>query len=619
MRIWLFALLAGCSPPAGPEQPAEATVPSTFDVRAPAPPPRAQIARVEAREGSTIALAHRNSATVAVIADSDAGALRVFDVDRAVELAALDLGGHPSQLVMLPDRRIAVALRDRDQLAVVHANGLELEVEQRVAIAGEPIGLALAPDDRTLVVTSGWGHALTALAVAPERPLAPVRSWSLAAEPRAVVVADDGKHAFVSHAIGQHLEVVDLQGGIAKISLAGREEVAARHGVKDELPRVACQGFALAKSIAPGGRIFAPQVQVFAGDPTKPTDGYGGGERAAAEIFDVAVLDEDRPAVLDESLALRTPDMYPCTLPRAAVAARDGTLLVACDGVNEVLELDGASMSPAVAREWWWIVPAGPSGLAIDEAHRRVFVWSQLAHAVTTLELSDDHAPPHTVALEDHSKLSAPIARGRELFAATGDFRISSDGRACASCHPDGRQDSLVWSTPMGPRQTPMLAGRLAGTAPYGWNGDAKDLRAHLKRTVTRLHGSGLNGADRDALIAYITSLAAPPAPTGDATLVAEGEAIFRSPEQHCASCHGDDGRTPDGMAHDVHAYDEADEPRELDTPSLVGVGGTAPYYHDGRYATLRELLVATRGDMGGRRELTAHQLDALEAYLRTR
>ena len=31
--------------------------------------------------------------------------------------------------------------------------------------------------------------------------------------------------------------------------------------------------------------------------------------------------------------------------------------------------------------------------------------------------------------------------------------RLSGDGRACASCHPDGRDDGLVWSTPNGPRQ----------------------------------------------------------------------------------------------------------------------------------------------------------------------
>ena len=49
-----------------------------------------------------------------------------------------------------------------------------------------------------------------------------------------------------------------------------------------------------------------------------------------------------------------------------------------------------------------------------------------------------------------------------------GDRRISADGRVCASCHPDGREDGVAWVTPEGPRQTPMLAGRLGkGEARY--------------------------------------------------------------------------------------------------------------------------------------------------------
>jgi mono/diheme cytochrome c family protein len=152
----------------------------------------------------------------------------------------------------------------------------------------------------------------------------------------------------------------------------------------------------------------------------------------------------------------------------------------------------------------------------------------------------------------------------------------------------------------MGPRQAPMLAGRLANSAPYGWNGDARDVAAHLESTFRRLHGTGLAGA------------------AGDSALVAEGDAIYHSADAQCASCHGDDGRTPDGVAHDVRSEVQEDTRSEFDTPSLAFVAGTAPYYHDGRYPTLRALLVGSRGRMGQKRALSAHELDALEAYLRT-
>jgi cytochrome c peroxidase len=55
-----------------------------------------------------------------------------------------------------------------------------------------------------------------------------------------------------------------------------------------------------------------------------------------------------------------------------------------------------------------------------------------------------------------------------------------------------------------------------------------------------------------------------------------------------------------------------------IDTPSLVDVFSSAPYFHDGRYATLRALLGDTRNGMGTTAELESEQLDALEAYLRS-
>ncbi|MDB4953415.1 MAG: Surface antigen protein [Myxococcales bacterium] len=566
-------------------------------------------------------LARVDDATIAYIADADARAIRIVDTGRMDELATFTLPGAPAQLVMLADHRIAASLRDRDEVIVLAGSGLPgapFTIAEHLAVATEPIGLALAPDDRTLLVTSGWGHTLTTFAV-PSLTLA--NTWDTAPEPRAVTVTDEGRYAYVSHAVGQDLERIDLENAMTHwISLAGREEHRERHSEPELLPRAACQGFALAKSIAPAGRIYAPEVQVFSGEPTVASSGYGGGGgRMEPEVFDVAVVDEDQGTALRGSLDLLSfaSSETRCVLPRAAAASAEGSLFVACLGDNRVVELDGVSAMPASAEIRTWVVPAGPTGIAIDEPNHRAIVWSQLAHKVTRIRTRGP-TTIETVALEDRSAMTEQIKRGRELFATVSDPRISGDGRACESCHPDGRQDTLVWSTPFGPRQTPMLAGRIAATAPYGWNGDATDLAAHLKRTFARLHGTGLTGADRDALIAYVMSLPAPPAEAPDAELVAQGEAIFGSEDAGCSSCHGDDGRSPDGLRHDVKSATEGDRRRKFDTPSLASLGGTAPYYHDGRFTTLRQLLVKSRGAMGQRRALTSQELDALEAYLRS-
>jgi cytochrome c peroxidase len=120
------------------------------------------------------------------------------------------------------------------------------------------------------------------------------------------------------------------------------------------------------------------------------------------------------------------------------------------------------------------------------------------------------------------------------------------------------------------------------------------------------------------ALVAYVSSLAPPPqGPTSNAALVARGEALFRSDEVACASCHVP-GAFTDGQAHDVGSAGAADRARAFDTPSLRHLAGRGPFFHDGRYPTLRALLTDATSQMGRTRQLGPDDLDALEAYLRS-
>jgi mono/diheme cytochrome c family protein len=237
-------------------------------------------------------------------------------------------------------------------------------------------------------------------------------------------------------------------------------------------------------------------------------------------------------------------------------------------------------------------------------------------------EAKPDEAPAVVHVALSRKALPAAVADlelGRKLFHASGDTRISKDGRACASCHPDGRDDALTWATPEGPRQTPMLAGRLAKTAPYSWSGGNDSVQEHLAHTFGRLGGAGLSGRELSALVAFANSLRPPVTETQDnSALIARGRAVFQSAETGCATCHNDDGTYADGARHDVKSKANADVAEAFDTPSLRFVGGTAPYFHDGRYATLRALLLDADGKMGRTKHLSAADLDALEAYLRS-
>src|SRR4029079_7200385 len=89
---------------------------------------------------------------------------------------------------------------------------------------------------------------------------------------------------------------------------------------------------------------------------------------------------------------------------------------------------------------------------------------------------------------------------------------------------------------------------------------------------------------------AYVGSLPPPPAaPADDEAEVARGKAAFLA--YNCESRHH--GDATHGVVHDVGTGAAGERRAAFDTPSLRGVRGTAPYFHDGRYATLEEVLSA--------------------------
>ncbi len=588
--------------------------------------PAPVVRRLDAsRQGSGVVLADLDGRRVAYVADEDESLVRVIDVESERELSSFAPGGVPATMVMLPDGRLIVAVRDAARLLVLRGGGTErsrLVIDTRVDMPTEPVGLALSPDDSVLVATSGWGRTVSVL---DAHTFTSKAEHAVAREPRSVVVSADGKRAFVSHAVGQGLDVIPLDGMTPSkpLLLGGTEEVFSRVIVGPQ-SRAACQGFALAKTES--GRVLAPHVLVFSGE-AEVSSGYGGGEGREAEVFHVPVIDEDSGKLLGESKTLRAGlegEAARCALPRAATAGKAG-LFVTCLGEDKVFLLDADAVNPHDVVLKKWSVPSGPTAIALDEEHDRAVVWSQFAHALTTIAIGEaGDAKPRPFALSSMTLVRThedpKVERGRVLFHSTTDDRISSDGRACASCHPDGRDDTLVWSSPKGPRQTPMLAGRLDGAAPYGWNGDAPDVSKHLVQTVKRLGGKGLEGDDKEALMAYVRGMRPPPGmpsrPSNDA--VQRGLAIFQSEQAGCASCHGASGDMPDGSQHDVKSRASADVQTKFDTPSLRFVGGSAPYFHDGRYPDLRTLLVKSDGKMGHTKHLSPSELADLEAYLET-
>jgi mono/diheme cytochrome c family protein len=595
----------------------------------------------DGRSGSTVVLARVHGRLLAYVADEDASAVRVLDVETPAELGSVAMPGRPARMLMLQGGRLAVTVRDAARVALYTPSPIGdagLDPLCSLDTPDEPVDLAATANGKSLLVLSDWGHALTAFDLGTGARRFAV---DLPRAPRAVVASSDGIHAYVAHAAGGSMSAIDLQlpapvaqaidlrgesrdpfAFITKASFfcalggnRGRQALFPRSTTR---PRTACQGFALAETSGPSPHIFAPMVEVATGDLEEPSSGYGPGASATPELPVVAILDASSGTPIQGSLVAHEPKGAippPCLLPRAAAATK-GLLYVACMGIDSVIEYDTFAGGSGTHERRRWPVPSGPSGIALHGS--RAVVWSQFGRETTILSLADDAQPLRLpVDRLPPTGDQEAIALGRTLFHASSDPRISSDGRACASCHPNGRDDGLVWSTPGGGRQTPMLAGRLPFTAPYGWDGAGRDVAHHLDHTFARLEGRGLPPRERGALERYILTLEGPTVHVGtEEGEHARGREVFLS--AGCGSCHSPESAWTDGHRHEVGSHAPGDTVASFDTPSLRFVGGTAPYFHDGRYSTLRALLASSSGPMGAARNGPPEDLEALEAFVRS-
>jgi DNA-binding beta-propeller fold protein YncE len=558
----------------------------------------------KADAGAGVVLTEFDGKTWALVADEDDSAIKVFETKPPREAATIKLSGTPSQLAVTKAGKVLVALKDKGSVAILEAKGGDPRtLAQRGSIdtGGEPVALALTGDEATLLVASAWTHEMSAYAMA-DRSLKWKRNVSR--EPRAIAVLPDGSKAWINHGIGGVLTMIDVADGT---QMGQHVTVKGSSGTPT---RVATQGFALAMN---DGKVFAPSALA---NPEAPEAYYGAG----METFGVTVVDALSGAAKDESktFALATFAGGPlrlerCILPRAAAVSADGKkLVVGCAGDNEVVIMDATTPSPQATlrrRD----VDDSPSAIAIDDATDSVVSWSQMGRILSISSIGEKATPLVKVTATGGS-LSAAAGRGRRLFHAV-DGKTANDGRACASCHTEGRDDGLVWHTPEGKRQTPMLAGRIADTAPFGWTRDAKTFHEYVTGTVSRLRGKGFTKDELDDLQAYVTSIKPPPRAAGDDAVVKHGGEVFAN--AGCASCHTGT-KTTDGTKHKVEALGAAFPGGNFATPSLRFVGQTGPYFHDGRYGTLRALLTSDDSAMGKAKDLPTAEIDALEAYLKT-
>ncbi|MEM7050597.1 MAG: Ig-like domain-containing protein [Acidobacteriota bacterium] len=320
-------------------------------------------------------------------------------------------------------------------------------------------------------------------------------------------------------------------------------------------------------------------------------------------------------------------------------------LFLTLQGNDEVLILDAlaaegsGSLASFVTR---LAVGSAPQGVCLDGATERTFVKNFLGRSLTVLETSgllrrgERTVATSEVATVTSETLSSDVLAGKRIFYNASDRRMSAEGYlSCATCHLDGGHDGRVWDFTgrgEGFRNTTSLLGR--GGMAHGnvhWSANFDEIQDFENDVRGAFGGSGFMAdsdfdatsdplgaakaglsAALDQLAAYVASLGRSSLPRSpyraeDGNLTAAaiaGRNVFR--QQGCDACHlgtaFTDSTRSSATLHDVGTLrttsgDRLGNPLTgIDTPTLLGVWETAPYFHDGSAASLEEVFEIAGG-----------------------
>lgn len=603
--------------------------------------------------GKAIAQVYRSPQALAVapdgkrlyVSDRTAGCVVVLDLAVGKAVGEIAVADEPCGLALSVDgKRLYVAQRKAHAVAVIDTAAGKMI--GRVPVGLWPVAVTLSESTKRLYTCNRGDDSVSVVDLAAGKE---IKRISLVREPFCAAVTPDGSRVVVGNFLPQGAGTDPSLASVMSILDAGRLEPIAT--VK--LPPGASVVTSVCMSpdgkwayvVYSIGRFMLPITQL---------------ERGWVHTYALSIIDVKAGSlyatVLLDDLVQGAAD------PWAVVCAADGkTLWISHAGTHEVSIVDigkvhkllEGKLPPELAavkegaRENIWVqiskdrslIPQlandltslyiagairrvssggnGPRGLAIAPDGQKLLVANCFSGTVAVLDPANGKTLG-SIAVGPQPKADA--ARRGEMYFHDAR-RCFQSWHSCASCHPDGRVDALPWDfmrDGIGNGKDVISLVGVAHTSPHNRRATRPDPRECMRTGVIGSHLIVPESSDVDDLLAYTTSLQAEVNPRAPQLSEAaqRGKVIFEG-KAGCAHCHPAPYFT-DGKMHNVGFLTPLEPDGKYDTPSLIEAYRTAPYYHDGRAATLKEALTICdpKGKHGHTKGLTPQEIDDLVAYV---
>lgn len=589
------------------------------------------------------------------VTDCTAGKVVILDTQDQSKRTEIELRGTPFGAALMPDgNTLYVAERGAGSVAVIDTG--TGEIISRIAVGRSPTGLAVAPNTGRLYVCNQNDHSVSVIDL-NETPAKSVQRIGVVREPSFVAVTSSERHVVVTNLLANGRGTdPELS---AEVSIIDAETLTQSAKVKLPTGSTLVRGLCISPDgkwayVVHGlGRLNMPITQL---------------ERGWVNTFALSIIDIQRGArratVLLDDLSQGAAD------PHTVVCSKDGSRLwISHAGVHEIsiVEIDQlhrlleGEVPPELAslkdgtRSNIWVriqkdrnaiaelenhltalyiaslirrVPSGgigPRGLVLSGDDQTLFVANYYSGSIAMLEASSGR--PRGKLTMGPQPPTDSVRRGEIIFHdATLSFQR---WHSCASCHAnEGRVDGLRWdflNDGIGNPKDTMNLLFFNQTEPMNRRATGEDARECVKGGLESTNMLVSTKQDVDDLFAYMSSLRPEPSPhlTAEGNLseaARRGRTLFEG-KANCKDCHRGPYFT-DKKMHNVGVLSDHFEEKDsrFDTPSLIELYRTAPYLHDGRALTIKEIFSQhdELAKHGNAKKLTAEELNDLVEYLKS-
>jgi DNA-binding beta-propeller fold protein YncE len=564
---------------------------------------------------------------------------------------AVERDRSPVDLVLGPnDAWLATVNQTSDTVSVVRMISGQYH---EVPVGHHPVGIALAPDGKTLLISDVTLLEVTADGVLSRGAI------DVGYQPHGIAVAPDGKTAYVACTANATVAVLDLRDKqvAARIDVGRwpRHVALSPDGTRLAVSTSGDRGVTIVDTkeqkalyqeqfvglnighmqVSKNGNYVWFPWMVYRNNPITPGNIRLGWVLASR----IARVRLDGPA-RREAMSLDPQGRAIADVDGLALTSDESRLVVSASGTHELLvyRTDGLPLKdyggtdhidPELLKDsdrFHRIELGGrPMGLAISKDDRGVYVANYLDNSVQIVNL-EERKVVHRIRLGGPAEPS-PARRGETIFY---DARRSLDQwYSCHTCHYEGGANSVPMDTLNDGTaftfKTVLSLFNLQHTGPWTWHGWQSDLHAGMRKSLTEtMLGPQPTDDDVEALLTYLQSLEVPPNPfrEKDGSLSAaahRGKLIFESDQAACATCHSGPYFT-DGQIHDIGLGSPRDKYKGYNTPSLRGLYSRVKLLHDGRADSLESLLTGPHAPekVAGTVPLSAEAIADLIEYLKS-